>query len=164
MKELFELCFPRDEILQGNIQESDFAADLAQVINGSASKEYRDANLFFKNTHPTKGLQTLLKTVCQRLSDQGGTAVLRLDTQYGGGKTHSLIALTHAASGMQGVENVEEFIDRSLIPQEKVLIAAFDGENADPVNGRPLGNGLRAYTPWGELAYGLAGVAGYEIG
>jgi hypothetical protein len=163
MKELFELCFPRDEILQGNIQESDFAADLAQVINGSASKEYRDANLFFKNTHPTRGLQTLLKTVCQRLSDQRGTAVLRLDTQYGGGKTHSLIALTHAASGMQGVENVEEFIDRSLIPQEKVLIAAFDGENADPVNGRPLGNGLRAYTPWGELAYGLAGVSGYDI-
>lgn len=49
------------------------------------------------------------------------------------------------------------------IPQEPVKIAAFDGENADPVNGRPLGGGLRAYTPWGELAYGLAGAAGYEI-
>lgn len=75
MKELFEICSPRNEILQGNIQESDFAADLAQVINGSAPKEYREAKVFFKNTHPTQGLQTLLRTVCQRLSGQGGTAV-----------------------------------------------------------------------------------------
>jgi hypothetical protein len=166
MKKLFEICWPREAILQGNIQESDFAADLAQVINGSAPKEYREAREFFSNTHPTQGLQTLLRTVCQRLRGlrgQGGTAVLRLDTQYGGGKTHSLIALIHAASGMQGVDNVEEFVDVSLVPQEKVNVAAFDGENADPVNGRPLAKGLRAYTPWGELAYGLGGVAGYEI-
>ncbi|MBE9255071.1 ATP-binding protein [Synechocystis salina LEGE 00031] len=163
MKHLFEICQPRSDILQGTVQESDFAADLAQVINGSAPREYRVAKEFFHNTHPTKGLQTLLKTVCQRLTGQGGTAVLRLDTQYGGGKTHSLIALTHAASGMPGVEKVEEFIDPSLIPQEKVCVAAFDGENADPTNGRLLGDGVRAYTPWGEIAYGLAGPAGYEI-
>lgn len=163
MKTIFDICSPREDILQGNIHESDFAADLAQVINGSAPEVYKEAALFFKNTHPTKGLQDLLRTVCQRLNGQEGIAVLRLDTQYGGGKTHSLIALTHAASGMQGVENVEEFIDPALVPQEQVDIAAFDGENADPFNGRPLGEGLRAYTPWGELAYGLKGAAGYEI-
>jgi len=118
MKHLFEICQPRSDILQGTVQESDFAADLAQVIKGTASTEYREAKSFFKNTHPTKGLQTLLKTVCQRLTGQGGTAVLRLDTQYGGEKTHSLIALTHAVSGMPGVEQVEEFIDPSLVPQE----------------------------------------------
>ena len=163
MKTLFEICSPRPDILEGNIRESDFAADLAQVINGTAPLEYFLPNKFFHNTHPTKGLKTLLKTVCQRLQSMGGSPVLRLDTQYGGGKTHALIALTHAAHGMKGVDNVGEFIEPELVPKVKVRLAAFDGENADPVNGRPLGDsGLRAYTPWGELAYGLAGVAGYE--
>lgn len=163
MKTLFDICVPRSDILSGNIRESDFAADLAQVINGTAPLEYVLPNSFFANTHPTVGLKALLKTVCQRLQGTGGNAVLRLDTQYGGGKTHSLIALTHAAHGMKGVNNVEEFIDPQLVPTTKVRLAAFDGENADPVNGRPLGDGLRAFTPWGELAYGLAGVAGYEL-
>ena len=162
MKTLFEICTPRSDILQGNIRESDFAADLAQVINGTAPPEYANPEQFFANTHPTQGLKDLLKIVCQRLQGNGGSAVLRLDTQYGGGKTHSLIALTHAAQGMQGVTNIQEFIDPALVPTVKVRLASFDGENADPLNGRPLGNGLRAYTPWGELAYGLAGVAGYE--
>jgi len=162
MKTLFEICSPRPDILKGDIRESDFAADLAQVINGTAPPEYALPNKFFANTHPTLGLKALLKTVCQRLQGVGGSAVLRLDTQYGGGKTHSLIALTHAAQGMKGVNNISEFIDPELVPANAVRLAAFDGENADPVNGRPLGDGLRAYTPWGELAYGLAGVAGYE--
>jgi hypothetical protein len=163
MQNLFTICTPHDDILQGRVQETDFAADLARVINGNAPAEYQDAEKFFHNTHPTKGLQELLKNVCKRLIGEGGTSILRLDTQYGGGKTHGLIALIHAASGMKGVSKVEEFIDAALIPQETVKIAAFDGENADPVNGRPLDQGLRAYTPWGELAYGLAGAAGYEI-
>ncbi len=162
MKTLFEICSPRPDILKGDIRESDFAADLAQVINGTAPLEYALPDKFFANTHPTQGLKALLKTVCQRLEGVGGSAVLRLDTQYGGGKTHSLIALTHAAQGMKDVDNLQEFIDPELIPTTTVRLAAFDGENADPVNGRPLGDGLRAYTPWGELAYGLAGVAGYE--
>ncbi|MEH2207238.1 MAG: DUF499 domain-containing protein [Nostoc sp.] len=162
MKTLFEICSPCPDILKGDIRESDFAADLAQVINGTAPPEYAVPNKFFANTHPTQGLKALLKTVCQRLQGVGGSPVLRLDTQYGGGKTHSLIALTHAAQGMKGVANIQEFIDPELVPTTTVRLAAFDGENADSVNGRPLGNGLRAYTPWGELAYGLAGVAGYE--
>lgn len=58
--------------------------------------------------------------------------------------------------------NVREFVDPGLLPTGAVRIAAFDGENADPSNGRPLGEGVRAYTPWGELAYALAGRAGYE--
>ena len=164
MKTIFDLCTPREDILQGQVVESDYAADLAQVIRGEAPKEYQNAELFFANTHPTQGLQTLLKNVCQRLSGKGGeaAAVFRLDTQYGGGKTHSLIALTHAARDLKNVANLEEFIEPQLLPQTPVKVAAFDGENADPTNGRSLGNGLKAYTPWGELAYALDGVAGYE--
>jgi hypothetical protein len=64
---------------------------------------------------------------------------------------------------MRGVANVEEFIAPELLPQGHVRLAAFDGENADPFNGRPLAEGLRAYTPWGEIAYALAGRTGYAL-
>ena len=89
-------------------------------------------------------------------------AIFRLDTSYGGGKTHGLIALTHAANGMKGVANVSEFVDPKFVPTGKIRIAAFDGENADPANGRNMADGILAHTPWGELACSLAGKAGYE--
>ena len=91
------------------------------------------------------------------------SSIFRLDTSYGGGKTHGLIALAHAASGMQGVPNVEEFLDPELVPKDRVRLASFDGENADPANGRAMGDGVRARTPWGELAYLLAGKPGYDL-
>ncbi len=161
---IFDLCEPRADVIGGNIKESDFAADLAQVLNDKAPREYQDPVVFFANTHPTKGLRSLLKNVCLRLSGTGGEAssIFRLDTQYGGGKTHSLIALSHAARGMQGVANVSEFVDPKILPKGDVRVGAFDGENADPINGRPLGQGLKAFTPWGEIAFALAGVEGYE--
>jgi hypothetical protein len=89
-------------------------------------------------------------------------AIFRLDTSYGGGKTHGLIALAHAGRGLAGVPNAAEFIDPALLPTEPVRIAAFDGENADPANGRALDGGVLAFTPWGEIAHALAGAAGYE--
>jgi Protein of unknown function (DUF499) len=161
---LFEVCEPRDDVLRGSIRDSDFAADLAQVLRGQAPPEYQDAKTFFANTHPTAGLKALLKNVCQRLTGTGGeaSAIFRLDTQYGGGKTHSLIALAHAAAGMKGVVGVEEFLDPKLVPKKPVRVAAFDGENADPVNGRSLEGTLRAFTPWGEIAYALGGEKGFE--
>jgi len=161
---IFDLCEPRQDVLMGTISESDFAADLAQVLRGDAPKEYLDPVRFFANTHPTRGLKDLLRNVCLRLTGNPHqvASIFRLDTNYGGGKTHSLIALTHAINGMTGVPNAAEFMDPDLLPTGKVRIAAFDGENADPLNGRLLESDLRAYTPWGEIAYALAGREGYE--
>ena len=160
---LFDICTPREDVQQGTITESDFAADLSQVLRGEAPEEYLNPVRFFANTHPTRGLQDLLWNVCNRLngSSQQVASIFRLDTNYGGGKTHALIALAHAAKGMTGVLNVREFIDPDLLPKGAIRIAAFDGENADPANGRPLESGMRAYTPWGEIAYALAGIDGY---
>jgi hypothetical protein len=142
-----------------------YAANLANVLNGTASPDYIEAATFFTNTYPTEGLKELLANVCGRLSGRGDSvsAVFRLDTSFGGGKTHGLIALVHAAAGMKYVNNISEFLDPSLVPTGRVRVAAFDGENADPANGRPMGEGVRAHTPWGEIAYQLAGKAGYEI-
>lgn len=161
---IFETCKPRPDVLSGAYSEADFAADLASVLSGRASANYRDPVEFFANTYPTRGLKSLLSNVCRRLSGVGDavSAIFRLDTSYGGGKTHSLIALTHAARGMNGVSDVGEFIDPSLLPTGNVRVAVFDGENADPANGRALGGGVLAFTPWGEIAYALAGKPGYE--
>jgi len=161
---IFETCFPREDVLQGSIAEADFAADLAKVIRGNATDDYRLPDRFFANTYPTAGLRSLLQNVLGRLTGGGGAAaaIFRLDTSYGGGKTHGLIALVHAANGMQGVSNVSEFVDPALVPKGKVRVAAFDGENADPANGRAMGEGVLAHTPWGELAYALAGKDGFE--
>lgn len=160
---IFECCEPRDDVRSGAMTDADFAADLAQVVNGTAPFEYRDPATFFATTYPTEGLKSLLANVCSRLS--GGSAaasVFRLDTSFGGGKTHGLIALVHAVRGMAGVSNAAEFIEPAVLPRGKVRIAEFDGENADPMNGRAMGEGVFAKTPWGEIAYRLAGREGYE--
>ena len=150
--------------------------DLAQVIVAKGNAEYLDAARFFANTYPTRGLKNLLANVSRRLTGAGGevASIFRLDTSYGGGKTHGLIALCHAARGMEGVPNISEFIDPSLLPACHVRIAAFDGENADPANGRSMGDVMSpdpniygykrafTYTPseedrdWAELIVGSA--------
>ena len=161
---VFDTCEPREDVLKGTIADADFAADLAKVIRGIASDDYQKPDRFFANTYPTEGLKNLLRNVLARLTGDASAAaaIFRLDTSYGGGKTHGLIALTHAANGMKGVANVAEFVDPKFVPKTKIRIAAFDGENADPANGRSMGDGVLAHTPWGELAYSLAGKAGYD--
>ena len=162
---IFDLCTPRPDVLAGTSSDSDFAADLSHVIRGAGGPaEYSDPARFFANTYPTRGLKSLLANVCTRLTGKSGAvaAIFRLDTSFGGGKTHGLIALVHAARGMKGVANPSEFLDPGLIPTGDVKVAAFDGENADPANGRRMGDDVLAYSPWGELAYALAGPKGYE--
>ncbi len=164
IRTIFETCQPREDILSGAVADADFAADLASVIGGRGSSAYVDPSRFFANTYPTRGLRNLLANVCQRLSGTGdeAAAIFRLDTSYGGGKTHGLIALVHAARGMKGVADASEFLDPGILPAGTVRVAAFDGEDADPANGRALGDDVLAYTPWGEIAHALAGVEGYE--
>lgn len=166
MKSVFELCVPRADVLGGRIKDEELAANLGAVISGtSTAREYTDPKRFFELTHPTRGLRALLENVCRRLGGAGGekNSVIRLDTQYGGGKTHSLIALYHAMTGMKGVPNIEEFIDPALLPKGNVNVASMDGEDSDPANGTALEKGLVAYTLWGEMAYRLRGREGFEL-
>ncbi len=161
---VFDTCRLRQDILDGTLTEADFAADLAQVITGKAPAGYLDPGRFFASTYPTEGLKNLISNVCRRLSGTGGevASIFRLDTSYGGGKTHALIALCHAARSHGDVAGIGEFIDPALLPGAGVRIAAFDGENADPTNGRLMEAGHLAFTPWGEIASALAGPEGYE--
>ena len=95
-------------MLQGEIAEADFAADLASVVAGKGSAVYRDPVRFFADSYPTRGLRSLLGNACRRLAGAGGevAAIFRLDTSYGGDKTHGLSALTHAVRGLGTVPNI----------------------------------------------------------
>ena len=145
IRTIFDTCRPRPDVLHGTVAEADFAADLAQVVTGGGSTEYVDPVRFFANTYPTRGLKNLLANVCRRLSGAGGeaAAIFRLDTSYGGGKTHGLIALAQAARGLAGVAGVDEFIDPALLPQGPGAPRRVrwrergSGQRADDGGGRP---------------------------
>ena len=129
-------------------------------MEGNASPEYADPAKFFASTYPTKGIRELLRQVLARLEGTNDMAVFWLNTSFGGGKTHALIALLHAAQSPPP-DTVSEFVGKTQLPKY-AKIAVFDGQNADIANGHSVGDGIRAHTPWGEIAYQLAGKMGYK--
>ena len=91
------IAIPHDDILQGRLTMDVFAADLWEVYKGRGAEEYRNPALFFQKTYQTEGLSTLLDVVQSRLQGKGGDPVLQIQTPFGGGKTHALIAMYHKA-------------------------------------------------------------------
>jgi hypothetical protein len=91
------IAIPHDDILQGRLTMDVFAADLWEVFKGRGVEEYRNPDLFFQKTYETEGLRTLLDVVEKRLKGKGGDPVLQIQTPFGGGKTHTLIAMYHKA-------------------------------------------------------------------
>jgi len=92
------IAIPHDDILQGKLTMDVFAADLWEVFKGRGVDEYRIPDLFFQKTYETEGLKTLLDVVEKRLTGKGGDPVLQIQTPFGGGKTHTLIAMYHKAA------------------------------------------------------------------
>ncbi len=88
---------PHRDLEREELTEALFAADLWQVSRGEGPAEYRDRELFFKKTYATKGLSRILKLAEERLRGERGEGVVQLQTPFGGGKTHALIALFHKA-------------------------------------------------------------------
>jgi len=97
MKPFHTIAVPHRDILEGRLTMDIFAADLWETYMKRAPSEYRDAELFFKKTYLTNGLKNLLDVVEKRLNGQGGDPVIQIQTPFGGGKTHTLIALYHSA-------------------------------------------------------------------
>ena len=166
-----EQCILRDDVRQGTLELAEFAADIYAVRTGDAPNVYRVPNLFFDRTYPTYNLKTLARDVLQRLAGQGGNPVITVQVAYGGGKTHALIALLHLAergSEFQTHNTVREFMEFSgldTLPQARVAILPFD--KFDVKNGlaviSPDGKQRQVKTPWGALAYQLAGDEGLAI-
>ncbi|HIP88189.1 MAG TPA: ATP-binding protein [Anaerolineales bacterium] len=162
MKTVFDSCEPRPEVLTGELKEETFAARLRDVIEGKADPVYQDPALFFENTYPTEGLRVLLNEALGRLTGikPANNAIIRLETAFGGGKTHNLIALYHAA---RGHTPDLRFVDGGLIPTPgTVRVVGVVGSDLGQ-EGLLHNDGVTTYTLWGELAYQLGGPEGYAL-
>jgi len=119
MKTFTSVAIPHEDILKGRLTMDVFAADLWEVYKGRAPAEYQDPDIFFKKTYLTKGLQNLLEMMEKRLQGEGGDPVIQLQTPFGGGKTHALIALYHKAK--EKGYNVAVIDGTALDPRETII-------------------------------------------
>jgi hypothetical protein len=160
MKTVFESCTPRPEVLKGRLREEIFAARLKDVIDGNADDVYQDPAIFFDNTYPTEGLKILLDEALGRLTGAkpGNNAIIRLETAFGGGKTHNLIGLYHAAGGHKPGPTFAD--DALILAPGAVRVVGVVGSDLQPSDGLEHDDAT-TYTLWGELAYQLGGAPGY---
>ena len=155
-----DIITPHRDVASGRYQQAEFAADLWQVHLGEGTDEYRDPAEFFRRTYLTESLKQLLVGAARRLSGQGGDPVVQLQTNFGGGKTHSMLALYHLFSGtppgeLVGVDAVLAEAGVGTLPVVKRV--ALVGNKLSPGNPVTKPDGTVVSTLWGELAYQLGG-------
>ena len=164
------------DVVSDDFSEDIFALDLGTLSDYLIGRElgrpedelrrvpavYRDAASFFAASYLTGGLKSLLEDVLGRLSGAPGSRVLRLQTPFGGGKSHTLAALLHAARSRAALDALPEAA--GLPRPDGVRVAVVDGQFFDPTNGKRVpGGDITARTVWGWIAWGLGGSEGYEL-
>ena len=161
-----EVIVPHPDVLNGTFQQSEFAADLTAVRTGRATPEYGDAKSFYERTFITEGMGKLLTQVAQRLNGKGGEPVIQLQTSFGGGKTHTMLAVYHLANrqcplgDLSGIPALLDFAGVMDVPTARV--AVLDGTAHSP--GQAWKHGKQAIrTLWGEMAWQLGGAEGYAL-
>ncbi len=162
-----EVLEPHDDVASGRFQLAEFAADLHKVWRGEAALEYGDPVEFYRRTFITEGLSSLIAGAARRFSGSGGDPVIQLQTNFGGGKTHALIALYHLASGTPATQlkGVEELLAAQglELPTNPVQRAVVVGHQLQPGEVSVKEDGTEVHTMWGELAYQLGGAGGYAL-
>ena len=161
-----DVITPHSDVAAGRFEQAEFAADLFDVAAGDADEEYQDAVAFFRRTYLTEGLRKLLSGAARRLAGQGGDPVVELQTNFGGGKTHSLIALYHLASGtpVDQLPGVGELLsDEKIQLPRDINRAVFVGQMVSPAAPRKMADGTEISTVWGDIAYQLGDKAGYDL-
>ncbi len=161
-----EIAEPHEDVRKGTFIQAEFAADITRVHTGTATAEYQNPTLFFDRTFITEGMSLLLDSVIKRLAGKGGDPVIQLQTAFGGGKTHTMLAVYHLASGkvpaseMPGIPNIIDKAGISELPRAR--IAVLDGIKASP--SQPVQHGsIQVHTLWGDLAWQLGGEEGYAL-
>jgi len=166
MKPWREVAIPHPDVLEGTFQQSEFAADITAVRTGQATREYQDAAAFFQRTFITEGMRLLLIQVAQRLNGQGGEPVIQLQTAFGGGKTHTMLAVYHLATrqcSLDDLAGIPPLLDQAgLLNLPPARVAVLDGNALAP--GQPWSHGRHPVrTLWGELAWQLGGEEGLAL-
>src|SRR6516165_12593689 len=118
MKPWREVAVPHRDVLEGTFQQSEFAADITAVRARKATREYQDPVAFFDRTFITEGMRLLLTQVAQRLAGKGGEPVIQLQTAFGGGKTHTMLAVYHLATrkcALSELAGIPQLLDQAGI-------------------------------------------------
>jgi uncharacterized protein len=161
-----EVMEPHQDVATGEFQQAEFAADLGKVHNGSAPPEYSNPNDFFSRTYLTEGLSTLLKGAAKRLSNAGGDPVIELQTNFGGGKTHSMLALYHMAGKVptSDLSGLDQLLSReNLTVPSTINRAVLVGTSRGPQDVLKTDDGRKIRTTWGELAWQLGGASVFDM-
>jgi len=161
-----EIVTPHPDVAAGRFIQAEFAADLSQVHRGEGAEEYRDPKEFFARTFITGGLGQLLRDALIRLSGKGGDPVVELQTNFGGGKTHSMLALYHlfsdvTAADLVGMEPVLK--DAGIRQPPPVKRAVLVGTALSPGNPHTKNDGTEIRTLWGEMAHQLGGKEAFAL-
>ena len=158
-----EVVSPHQDVASGRYQQAEFAADLWQVHLGEGSPEYLDPSEFFRRTYLTDSLKQLLGGAVQRLAGMGGDPVVQLQTTFGGGKTHSMLALYHLFSGttvseLSGMDAIMQETEVAALPSVNRVVLV--GNRISPGNPVCKTDGTEVRTLWGEIAWQLGQTAG----
>lgn len=162
-----DVVLPHEDVASGMFEVAEFAADLELVRKGEAKPEYGDPALFFERTYLTRGLRELLNLGLKRVGGIGGQPVINCQTNFGGGKTHSMIALYHLLSGVPLASlsgEVRELVSESglqEIPHVNRAVVVGNRFGAGEVHEKD--DGTQVNTIWGEIAWQLGGKQGYAI-
>ena len=160
-----EVVTPHKDVASGRYQQAEFAADLWQVHMGEGTDEYKNPVEFFRRTYLTESLNRLLVSAVQRLAGQDGDPVVDLQTNFGGGKTHSMLALYHLFSGtalseLAGIDSVMQDAGSEKLPPVKRVVLV--GNKISPGNPVTKPDGTVVRTLWGELAWQLGGKKAFK--
>lgn len=162
-----EVVTPHKDVYSGSYQQAEFAADLHQVWRGEAADEYGEPAEFFRRTFLTDGLSKLLSDAAIRLAGTGGPPIVGLQTNFGGGKTHSLIALYHlagAGAAAQSLSGVDELLDKAGVEQMPTASrAVLVGTMLGPGDVDVKDDGTKVRTIWGEMAWQLGGREAFDM-
>ena len=155
-----EVVTPHKDVASGRYQQAEFAADLWQVHLGQGTDEYRNPVEFFRRTYLTESLKGMLVGAVRRLAGEGGDPVVQLQTNFGGGKTHSMLALYHLFSGiapseLAGIDAVMQEAAATKLPTARRVVLV--GNKISPGNPSTKPDGTVVRTLWGELAWQLGG-------
>lgn len=166
-----EVIQPHDDVAQGHFSASEFAADLHLVHTGELeTPEYADPREFFSRTFITEGLRDLLGKAVKRMAgDPSASPVVNLQTNFGGGKTHSMLALYHLFGGYskdeltQDVATIVEEAGNPTLEDLGVRRAVLVGTYLQAGAPIRVEDGIEVNTIWGELAWQLGGRESYEL-
>lgn len=166
MKAWREIAVPHPDVLEGTFLQSEFAADITAVRTNRATPEYQDAKAFYQRTFITDGMRRLLIQVAQRLASRNGEPVIQLQTAFGGGKTHTLLAVYHLAKrkcALKDLAGIPEIIDAAgLMDVPQANVAVLDGNERPPSEAWKHGK-TEVRTMWGEMAWQLGGEKAFEL-